>query len=291
MHADVAISEVAAQQRGLITLAQLTALGVDKDGIRRRVTHGRLHRIHRGVYAVGTRAFLPLARELAAVLAVGKCAVLSHWSAGFAWEIVGGREGDVDISVANRSGRDREGIRIHRPRTLTQLDVTIHKGIRITTPERTILDLVETEPTHLAERAVNEARAKRLTTTEELHSLADGRSKKLQAILIEAPGFTRSKAERLLRALITKAGLPQPLTNREIEGRERDFVWPQHRLVVEFDGWTHHGTRGAFENDRKRDQELAAAGWRTMRITWRQLTQEPEALVARLARALYASRP
>ena len=91
-----------------------------------------------------------------------------------------------------------------------------------------------------------------------------------------------------MRALTKKAGLPQPRTNVKIGRHERDFVWPEQRLIVEVDSWTFHGTRQAFERDRETDAELTAAGWRVMRVTWRQLTQEPEAVIARLARALYS---
>ena len=184
--------------------------------------------------------------------------------------------------------RSKPGIRVHRTQ-LEPHEITIHKGIPITTPVRTIEDLARTEPTSLTERAFNEARAKGLLTPQDIATLADCRSKMLRAILTEARGFTRSEAERKMRLLARKAGLPTPIPNIELEGRERDFVWPKHRLVVEIDSWAHHGTRTAFENDRRRDQELTAAGWKVIRITWRQLTEDPEAVVAILARALFAA--
>ena len=284
MHVDLAVARVAANQRGLITRAQLADLGLGRGAIAHRVQTGRLHRVYRGVFGVGTSSLMPLASELGAVLAVGEVAVLSHWSAAYVWELVGRRERDVDVSITTRSGRTVEGIRIHRP--TDPIQTTKHKGIPITTPAQTIEDLARTEPTNLLERATNEARARGLLTPRDLAFLADGRSKTLRQLLTEERGFTRSEAERRLKQLVRKAGLPAPIPNAVVEGRERDFVWPKQRLVVEFDSWAHHGTRTAFETDRRRDHELTAAGWKILRITWRQLTDEPEYVVATLALAL-----
>jgi very-short-patch-repair endonuclease len=102
------------------------------------------------------------------------------------------------------------------------------------------------------------------------------------------PGFTRSEAERLALDLIRRAGLPAPETNQRVEGFEVDLLWRGHNLIVEIDGWAYHSMRSSFEHDRRRDQRLITAGWRVIRVTWRQLTQRPEAIVATLATALAA---
>jgi very-short-patch-repair endonuclease len=159
----------------------------------------------------------------------------------------------------------------------------------VTTPARTLLDLAAAGSISRVELALDEARALRLVSQEEVAELAgSGRrgGAVLRGLIADAPGFTRSEAERRLRALARRARLPPPRTNVRLHGHELDAYWPQQRLAVEVDSYAFHTPRAAFEGDRRRDQELMAHGVRVARVTWRQLADEPEAVVARLAAGL-----
>jgi very-short-patch-repair endonuclease len=165
-------------------------------------------------------------------------------------------------------------------------------GLRLTSPARTLLDLAATTSAEL-EQALNEAHVQRLVTHQEVRRLLDRPRpgvKALREVADETPGLTRSKAERSLRALIAKAGLPAPRTNVGVAAYEVDMYWPAQRLVVEFDGWSTHSSRPAFESDRLKDAALQLAGQRVIRFTQRQLSRRPEELAARLATGLAAGR-
>ena len=167
-------------------------------------------------------------------------------------------------------------------------------GIPLTLPARTLLDLAATETQRDLERALSEARVLKLVSDKQLlHAIERTPSRKgtkaLRVLLDHGPAITRSEAERRLLKLIRDANLPQPLTNVRLHGHTVDFCWPQNRLIVEFDGFAFHGHRRAFERDRKRDRTLVAAGYRVIRITWRQLTDESLAVIASVAQALTAA--
>lgn len=238
---------IAIRQHGVVTRGQLLAAGVAAKTVTRMADEGALHRLHRGVYAVGHRAIGEKGRAMAAVLACGPGAVLSHLWAAALWGLCPWPKGDVDVMAT--SGRGRPGIRIHRTRALLNAEVTRHHGIRVTRPARTLADLRQPR------RLVAEAQVRRLIPS-------------------PAEGITRSELERRFLRLIEEAGLPTPLMNQRVEGFEVDAVWPEERLVVELDGWEFHRTREAFERDRERDAVLTAAGWRPMRLTARGLHAE-----------------
>jgi very-short-patch-repair endonuclease len=253
-----------------------------------RVRTSWLRRVHYGVYLVG-----PLesshSRAMAAVLATG--GVGSHYPAAVLWDWRPPREGPMDVIVP-RKLRSRPGIRIHQA-TLHPQDSTRRHGIPTTTAARTLLDLAATEPTAELERALNEAGLQRRVS---VHSLNEQFSRyprhrgtaALKKLLESEPHLTRSDAEIIMRDLIRKSGLPQPEANVRVEGFEVDLVWRAQRLVVEIDSWAFHSMRRSFEGDRRRDQLLVGKGWRVIRITARQLTYEPHAVVATLATALGA---
>jgi very-short-patch-repair endonuclease len=252
----------------LITLRQLLDLGVSKSGVSRAVKSGRFHPLHRGIFLVGHAVPPPLARELAALLACGPSAALSHRTAGVLYRILPSRTGPVEITIADRRCRERPGLRPYA-KALPENEVTTRHGLRITTPARTLRDLAAVLDPTLHERATNEAEVLRLVPVK------PGK-----------PGITRKEAERRLLALLRRAGLPPTRTNFEVQGHEVDNLYEEAKLVVETDGYAFHRTRARFENDRRRDAILLAAGYRVMRVTWRQLEEEPEALIARLATAL-----
>jgi very-short-patch-repair endonuclease len=213
---------------------------------------------------------------MAAVMATG--GVLSHHSAAAIWGFRPPHDGEVHVAISGRTARSRRGVKVHRS---ASLNAAVHNGLPLTTPARTLHDLAPHLHPHDLARAVEEAVIRGLTTPEELTT----RPALRRATVLE-PQLTRSEAERRLRTLIRAARLPRPQTNTHVAGWEVDAVWPEHRLVVEVDGFAYHGNRAAFERDRRKDAALVAAGYRVIRITWRQLVEEPHAVVALLARLL-----
>jgi very-short-patch-repair endonuclease len=289
VHPDSRAIEVARRQHGAISAEQLAAAGLSARRVEHRVGRGLLTRLYRGVYLVG-----PLETEhsrlMAAVLAGGPGAVVSHYLAAVLWAVRPPREGPIDVTVPGRKVRPRPGLSTHRT-TLHPHDITRRHGIPVTTAARTILDLAATEPATEAERALNEARILRLVSDPSLDEQFSRYPRHrgtaaLRAITEADKGFTRSRAERITLALIRKARLPRPETNVKLAGHEVDLLWRAQRLIVEFDGYAAHSMRRSFEQDRRRDQLLVADGWRVIRITWRQLTNEPESIAATLGAAL-----
>jgi very-short-patch-repair endonuclease len=288
------IAAIATRQYGVVSRAQLLAAGIGPGAIATRVRRHRLHRLHRGVYAVGHTALVPLAREMAAVLACGADAAISHRSAARLWRLVEQDDGPIDVTVTRSAGR-RPGLRIHRSRTFAPADVRIRQGIPVTTPERTLLDLAEAAPDRELERALDEALVQKLTTRAALVAVVDNAKGRRSAPRLrnllernEPTTLTRSAAEERFLALVRQAGLEAPEVNVRLGNHVVDFLWRRQRLVVEIDGYRFHSSRSAVERDRRRDAELAAAGYRVIRITWRQLTEEPYSVVARLSPALHA---
>jgi very-short-patch-repair endonuclease len=285
---DAGVAAVAGRQDGAISLAQLREAGLGKDALARRLGDGRLRRLHRGVYLLGPVAG-PWVAEHAALLACGERAVLSNESAAAVWG-VRTRPATVDVTIVAGHRRTQPGIRVHHA-PVDRDDVAMRCGLRITTPERTLLDLAGRLPRHDLERAANEAQVQRLTTPFELHSyLARSSSNRgataLSRAINHAPMLARSELEHRMLALIRRLGLPEPQTNTRLLGHEVDFVWRTRRLVLETDGYASHSTRRQFEADRRRDAHLLAHGYRVLRFTWWQVDAEPEVVAARLAVAL-----
>jgi very-short-patch-repair endonuclease len=288
---DAEIAALAERQHGVVARAQLLQIGVGSRAIGHRLACGRLHPVHRGVYAVGHRLLTREGRWTAAVLAAGAGAVLSHRSAAALWGIRRGA-GRIEVTTP-RALRARPGLRVHQAR-LAEDEVTVVRGIPATTPARTLLDLAAVVGARQLERAVNEAEVLRLGDAVVLADLLRRHRRRrgagaLRRILDEGRAgarVTRSELEDRFTAFLDDAGLPRPETNVHLAvGRrlvEADCVWRGARLVVELDGFAGHAPRQAFERDRARDRALLAAGWRVARVTWRQLTAEPRALAAEL---------
>lgn len=293
LHVDARIAAISGHQEGLITAAQLAAAGLGRGAIRSRVARGQLHAIHRGVFLVGHAAPPPHARELAAVLACGSRAVLSHRSAAEKWSLIKPSEEDVDVTVRGSARRTRQGIRAHRTSYLPPRHRTRRFNIPITTAARTLLDFAEQATSRELERAFYEALAQRRTALPQLSKLlaeSNGRkgAKALAALLDQygTPTVTRHEAENVLFALVARAKLPIPERNVYAGPHEMDFFWRKERLNAEVDGFQWHQYK--FERDRARDGGLQAQGIRVMRFSWRQLTAEPEVVIAHLAQALTA---
>jgi very-short-patch-repair endonuclease/predicted transcriptional regulator of viral defense system len=273
---DRQIAELAGAQHGVLSRRQLLALGLSDDAIDRRIAAGRLHRLHRGVFAVGHRVLRIEGRWMAAVLAGGANAVLSHASAAAAWELRPIGSGAIHVTIPSGTGRMRRArIRVHRSRTLTRHDTTVHRGIPITTPLRTIIDIAPTLAQRPLEQVLNRAEQLRLI---DFADLQQARSPSSQAVLSRYTAGTtptRSELEERFLQLCEDHDLPRPETNTRINGIEVDFVWRDAKLIVEVDGYAHHRSPTAFERDRERDVVLTVAGWRVMRFTHAQVTRRP----------------
>jgi very-short-patch-repair endonuclease len=285
--------DLAARQHGVVTRAQLLELGLSPGAVGRRLKAGLLTRLHGGVYRVGPPV-APRMRAMAAVLACGDRAFLSHASAADLHGIPRGRGKlrVVHVTVEGRTVR-RPGILTHRVRILPVDETTRVERLPATTPARTIVDLARSLATRTLERAVAEAMARRGTTQAELLALAERHRRREGVARIQAmfgggasPARTRSRAEEVFFQLVSDAGLPRPQTNVGIGRYEVDVLFRAQRLVVEIDGFTYHASPGSFEADRRRDGELTDAGYTVIRITWRQLQDEPLVVLRRLVQAL-----
>jgi very-short-patch-repair endonuclease len=279
---DEAIARMAARQYGVLTHQQLLATGLTKSAIDRRLVCGRLHRIHRGVYAVGHTAIPREGRWMAAVLAAGGGpsragrplehwgAAVSHRSAAELWGLLTARKAPVDVSVPGNGGkRNRSGIRLHRSLTLLSADVTLRDGIPVTTPARTLSDL---------RRGASEKELRRATRQAEVFGLPLGD---------EIQGDrTRSDLEADFLDLCRRHRLPTPEVNVPIGRDLVDFLWRDRRLVVETDSYRYHRGRIAFQDDRDRDLRLRTAGYEVVRFSEKQIDEEPEGVARALARAL-----
>jgi very-short-patch-repair endonuclease len=289
---DREISRFVAVQKGFAQREQLFAAGLGRGAITHRLGTGRLREWHRGVYLVDRLAPEPLGEEWAAMLHFEGHAALSHRSAAAIWGLLEPTPGDVVVTVVGVDRRSRPGIRVHRIQSLDRRDLRLRDGLPVTSPPRTIVDLAH-DPD--LEEAIAVAQARGYASLDEIWAAMSRAPRckgaaRLRALLEtgEASGLTRSWTERRMRSLLRAAELPQPLANVPLLGYVADFLWPELKLIVETDGFESHSSRSAFEHDRRRDQKLAAAGYTVIRVTCRQLQDEPYAVIARIAQAIAA---
>lgn len=283
-------------QNGAVSWRQLRAAGWTESEIKTRVKRGAWVRRHHGVYIAGDPALLPLAEESAALLSLGPNAVLSHRSALGLWSLGEAEPDVVEVTVVASNVRPRGGVRIHLVGVLDTRDIRHRENLAVTSPPRTLIDLAATAAQTELMQALGEAVARNLAAERELWQALERISANhpgaavVRAILRDHPQLihTRSVAEHHLLPAIRHAGLPPPLVNPRVCGEVVDLYWPEHKLVVEFDGFQFHRSRAAFETDRRRDAKLVAAGYRVIRVTWLQLQHEPYAVIARIAQALVA---
>jgi very-short-patch-repair endonuclease len=286
---DERVAELAAKQWGVVSTGQLRTLGLQRGAVAYRVRAGRLHPVFRGVYAVGHRRLGREGRTLAAVLACGPGAVLSHRSAASWWGLLATASARSDVTV--RHGRHAiPGVAVHQARSLDARDTTTHEGIPTTTIARTLLDLAATVRADRLERAL--AQAERLQLYDhraitDVIARTNGHrgTGALARATAQEPKLTRSELEARFLALARTAGLTEPEVNSSLaaldhKANEVDFYFPAHHLVVETDGWETHKTRAAFKSDRRKDAALTAAGYRVMRFTYDDVVYEPDTVVA-----------
>jgi predicted transcriptional regulator of viral defense system len=285
---DLAIAAIAERQHGVIGHPQLVAIGLSRQSIYRRIRAGRLHRVHQGVYAVGHKRLTQRGRWMAAVLAGGEGAYLSHRSAAALRQLLRQR-GEIHVTTP-RILRNRDGIHFHTQSLLLD-EVTTHDGIPCTTVARTLLDIAATEPDQL-ERAFNEAEYRRLWDStgvmELLRRYPQRAGTPALATLINdgAKGITREELEHAFHALVAKFDLPRPLRNQPLTLPNRtiypDAMWRDARLIVELDSRQAHETRSRFDADRERDRLLTLEGWTVVRVTWAHVTRDARRLAADL---------
>jgi very-short-patch-repair endonuclease len=284
------------RQHGVISRQQLLRLGFSATAIDHRIARGRLHPLWRGVYAVGRPRVSRLGMLMAAVLACGDAAVLSHDSAAELWGIRPARRGSIHVSVGAQ--RVRPGIQTHR-RAFAARDLTTFHNIPVTTPVCTLIDLAARLNDEQTERAVNEADKLDLVAPDALRSALDhteprpgvGPLRKL----LDHRTFTMTDSENEQRFLpiAREAGLPKPLTQEWVNGFRVDFYWPDLPLVVETDGLRYHRTPAQQAADLLRDQVHAAAGVASLRFTRAQIRYDPahvRRILADVAARLYSRR-
>jgi very-short-patch-repair endonuclease len=284
---------LAARQHGVISRGQLLGFGLSSAAIGRRLASGHFRSLHAGVYQIG-----PLegrcAIEMAAVLAAGPEAVLSHRSALSLWELVpASARLPVHVSVLRGRGRRRPGIVFHHVRAPLDADRTTLDGVPITSPLRSLVDAASSLGSRELATALAAAERIGLVTHADLADLDERyrgrRGMTLLRTLIQAEGdrgFTRSEAEKRCLALLRNAGLPRPHTNVPVGPYELDCFWPDANVAVEVDGWAFHRTRSRFENNRRKDNWLRSRGIEVVRLTWRQITGEPLAAAVQVGQAL-----
>ncbi|MEJ2503820.1 MAG: type IV toxin-antitoxin system AbiEi family antitoxin domain-containing protein [Gemmatimonadota bacterium] len=290
---DRQIEELAARQHGVVTRAQLLSMGVSASAIGRRARAGRLRRAHAGVYLVGPIQS-PRAPEMAAVLAGGPGAVLSHENA---LQVLGMSRRDrprpIHVTVPGSGRGKRPGIRFHRVATLARDEEIVVDGMPVTSPARTLADVAGRLGHGEVELALARAERAALVTAEEMADLPRRYAGRPGAPLLRAvvearagPSLTRSEAERRCLALLAEARLPRPYVNVPVGPYELDLFWPDLGVAVEIDGYAHHASRARFEGDRRKDRWLHARGIRVVRLTWRQITQQAIPTVVEVARIL-----
>jgi very-short-patch-repair endonuclease len=278
-------AELARSQYGIVAGWQLAELGFTRPMIHRRVRWKEFRPIHTGVFFVGQGPLTHRSSFMAAVLACGPEAVISHHAAAALHDLRPLPQGAIDVTAPN--SHRRTGVRCHvssvPPTHRTRID-----RIPVTSLERTYLDYAEQSTPRQLTAALEAGDRRNILDLRTLRSVIDssnGRrgTKPLRAAiaaLTDDPAWTQSPLEDRFLELIRRTDLPPPRANVLIEGHLVDFAWPEHRLIVELDGFAFHTGHEAFEDDRKRDTELQKKGWRVLRITYRRLHGDPAGVIA-----------
>jgi very-short-patch-repair endonuclease len=287
---DRRIAWTAKRQYGVISLVQMRGFGVSDDAVRARVLSGRLHRVHRGVYAVGHAALSLEGRCMAAVLAVGggptiREAILEHWgaavshhSAASLWGLLPAKPGPCDVIVRGNGGKARRAdLRLHRPRSLAAADVTLCRGIPVTTPTRTFTDL---------RRAISLGRSDAIRSHELRKAIRQANVIGLPVNDEDAADRTRSDLEADFLSICKRYRLPRPEVNVLIGPCLVDFLWREEQLVVETDSYRYHRGQVTFQDDRKRELDLMRLGYGVLRLSEAQIDDAPKDVAAVLSAEL-----
>lgn len=296
-HPDRALARLAARQHGVVARRQLPAAGLTPSVIKSRIACGRLIRLHHGVYAVGHASLTDHGRWMAAVLAAGLGALLSHSDAAALHRLR--PPGDHVLTDVTTTARVQStlALRVHHTRNLDPRDRAVVAAIPTTSVARTLVDLAAILQPRPLMKVLDEAERRRLLDPAALRDALDRvrtrrgpgharLSAALDRLATIGAQPTESELEDAFLAIVDGHDLPQPRTGHHLRGFRVDACWPEHGLVVELDGWAFHNTRRSLEDDRTRANVLQAHGWRVLRFTYRQLTQEPRAVADLVAAAL-----
>jgi len=281
---------LAGAQHGVVAVWQLLELGLTRRQVERRVAAGGLHRVFRGVYAVGHPATSVEAREMAAVLACGRRAVVSYWTATARWKLLR-PVGVIHVSVS--SDHRVPGVQMHFVK-LHPDDMTKRDGIPITSVPRTLLDIAGVADERALSRAVNQAERTGWLNRTAIHELLDRNprrrgTKQLRAVIASvhpATRHTRSDLEVEFLLLLEKYRLPKPLVNAKVHGIEVDFHWTGTKVVVELDSYEYHRTPIERENDRRRDAALKDKGYEVLRVSDAWLDADPAGVANKVRKLL-----
>lgn len=288
-HVDRLVGVVAARQDSVVTWDQLRYLGLGPGAIEHRVRRGLLHRLHPGVFCWGTRIESPWMRARAALYACGRGSIVTADAACGLIGIRGHPPGAIDITVIGRRVR-RTGVRAHNVAKVARADVREIRGIPVSSPARALLEIAPRLTARDLAEAVEQAQIKRLVTKRDVEQAIERAGPRPGVValraLLEEPAFTRSWAERRVVALVRAARLPRPIFNAEVDGFEVDALWRRERVVLEYDSYAFHLTKEALERDRRKTAALQRGRYVVLRTTWRELTKESHALIARTAEAL-----
>ena len=280
---DRLLGALAGRQYGVVSRAQIAALGVGRGPVERRLASGRLIRLHHGVYAVGHRAPRTEARWLAAVLACGDGAALSHRSAAALWEMTTQDGPHPDVTVSGH--RRIPGVTAHDS-LLTAADLAVRKRIPVTSPARTLVDLARQVDHEELLRAVREAQFRHLFDPVSIDEALERRASRALRALLEDIAPTQSVLEDRLLRICDHHRIPRPLTQQSLAGRRVDFLWPQQHVVVETDGWQGHSTPTAFQSDRATSNALQLAGYAVLRFTHADVARRPSHVARQIRLAL-----
>jgi very-short-patch-repair endonuclease len=291
------IADLAVRQHGVVTRAQLLGLGISPAAIGRRLRSGQLRALHSGVYVVGPIQSAR-AHELAAVLAGGPEAWLSHTSALHVWKLLPiDAPRPAHVSVPANRCRSRPGVVFHRVAPLADDEWTVLDGIPITTPARTLVDVAGLLGSRELELALATAEREGMVGGEELARLPERYRGRPGITMFRAligqqtgPHFSESEAERECRALLRRAGLPQPHGNVIVGPYRLDFFWPDEGVAIEVDGRAYHSSSSRFEADRRKDNWLRVRGIEVIRLTWRQITRDAVATAVLVGQTLALAR-
>ena len=295
---DAHVARLAAEQDGVVSIAQLRACGLNDRAVARRARDGRLHRLHRGVYAVGHAGVTLRGRFRAAVLACGAAAALSHFAAAALWGFLSWDDRHIEVTVVRGGARAIDGVRVHRSRSLDRRDVRRPYGFPVTSPARTLLDLAAVLPDKALRRAVRRAQAQRVVSIRQILELLDRSpghhgAARLRACIAGGPAPTRSELEDLLLDLLDATGIERPQINAPLRfGSDTiipDYLWPKQRVAIEADSVTWHDHKLVRENDADKQAQLEAIGLRVLRITHQQIVSHPQQTLARIRAALGGS--
>jgi very-short-patch-repair endonuclease len=286
------LAELAGRQHGVVSARQLEALGWGRSKIAREAAAGRLHRLHRGAYAVGHVALTDHGRSMAAVLSCGFDALLSHQSAAWLWGISAWPPPVPEVTATWTVRHARDDVRIHSSHTLHSGDRTTTEGIPVTAVPRTLLDVAGAARANVRWAL---PRAKRLgildliaidSMLKRSRGLRGAARLRMALDRYRTRSFTRSDLELDFLQLVKRARLPRPSTNLFVSGYEIDAYWSDLQFGVELDTYDYHGDEISFEEDRLRQEDLKLVGIEMVRITGQRMDREPHAVASRLRRLL-----